>query len=160
MLTEDYWQRASLEEILRNELAPYDQGLEPRVVLEGPPLELSADLAVPMGIALHELTANAAKHGALSVRAGKVQVLWDVVHEGGQRKLDLEWTERGGPPVQQPHRRGFGSALLQRVLPVQCNAEVEFDLDKAGLRFRMKAPLSSTGLCRNTEEAPRSALGS
>jgi len=94
-----------------------------------------------MGMALHELTANAAKHGALSVRAGKVQVLWDVVSEDGRRKLDLEWTERGGPPVRQPHRRGFGSALLQRVLPVQCNAEVEFDLDKAGLRFRMKAPL-------------------
>ena len=141
MLTEDYWQTASLEEMLRNELDPYDQVAGQRVVLEGPPLELSADLAVPMGMALHELTANAAKHGALSVRAGKVQVLWDVVSEDGRRKLDLEWTERGGPPVRQPHRRGFGSALLQRVLPVQCNAEVEFDLDKAGLRFRMKAPL-------------------
>ncbi len=141
MLTEDYWQRASLEEMLRNELDPYDQGPEPRVVLGGPPLELSADLAVPTGMAVHELTATAAKHGALSIAAGQIQVHWDVVHEGGQRKLDLEWTERGGPPVQQPHRRGFGSALLQRVLPVQCNAEVEFDLDKAGLRFRMKAPL-------------------
>jgi two-component sensor histidine kinase len=141
MLTEDYWQRASLEEILRNELAPYDQGPEPRVVLEGPPLELSADLAVPMGMALHELTTNAVKHGALSVPAGRVRVVWDVVHEGGQRKLDLEWTECGGPPVRQPRRTGFGSILLKRVLPAQCDAAVEFELAKAGVRFRMRAPL-------------------
>src|ERR671912_200970 len=100
LLTEDYWQTASLEEMLRNELDRYDQGTGQGVFFEGPPLELSADLAVPMGMALHELTANAAKHGALSVRAGQIQVLWDVVHEGGRRKLDLEWTERGGPPVR------------------------------------------------------------
>ena len=92
-------------------------------------------------MALHELTANAAKHGALSVPAGQIQVLWDVVHESGQRKLDLEWTERGGPPVQQPRRMGFGSPLLQRVLPALCDAAVEFDLAKAGVRFRMRAPL-------------------
>jgi two-component sensor histidine kinase len=107
MLMEDYWQRASLEEMLRNELDSYDQVAGQRVILEGPSLELSADLAVQMGMALHELTASAAKHGALSVRAGKDQVLWGVVREDGRRKLDLEWTERGGPPVRQPHRRGF-----------------------------------------------------
>jgi two-component sensor histidine kinase len=129
MLTEDYWQTASLEEMLRNELNPYDKGAGQRFVLEGPPLELSADLPFPTGMALHELTANAAKHGALSVRAGQVQVLWDVVHEGGQRKLDLEWTERGGPPVRLPHRRGFGSALLQRVLP--CSAMLRWSTNSA-----------------------------
>src|SRR3712207_35774 len=94
-----------------------------------------------MGMALHELTTNAAKHGALSVAVGQVRVVWDVLHEDGQRKLDLEWTERGGPPVRQPPRKGFGSTLLQRVLPAQCDADVEYELGKAGLRFRMRAPL-------------------
>ena len=104
-------------------------------------MELSADLAVPTGMALHELTSNAVKYGALSVSAGRVRVIWDVVKEDGKRKLELEWTECGGPPVEGARRIGFGSTLLQRVLPVQCDAEVNYVLDRAGLRFRMKAPL-------------------
>ena len=59
----------------------------------------------------------------------------------GVRKLHLKWAEHGGPPVNQPRHRGFGSTLLQRVLPMQCNAKVEVTYDKAGLRFRMDAPL-------------------
>ena len=66
LLTDDYWQTAPLREMLRLELAPYDDGTEGRITLEGPPVELAADLAVPTGMAIHELSANAAKHGALS----------------------------------------------------------------------------------------------
>jgi two-component sensor histidine kinase len=58
----------------------------------------------------------------------------------GVRKLHLQWIEIGGPPVAEPRHQGFGSTLLQRVLPMQCNAEVEVRYDKAGLRFDMVAP--------------------
>jgi len=111
------------------------------VVLEGPPVELSADLAVPTGMAIHELSANAAKHGALSTPAGRLQVRWDIIHEDGARKLSLDWSENGGPPEQERPTPGFGSTLLGRVLGLQCNAEVTFSLDESGFRFRMVAPL-------------------
>jgi len=84
---------------------------------------------------------NAAKYGALSTPAGRLQVRWDIIHEEGARKLSLEWTENGGPPAQERPTPGFGSTLLRRVLGVQCNAEVTFQLDESGLRFRMVAPL-------------------
>jgi len=132
LLTEDYWQTASVREMLRTELEPYDDGSGHRIVLSGPSLELSADLAIPTGMAIHELATNAVTHGALSVPGGRVAVVWDVERdEDGRRMLCLEWAERDGPPVEPPSRRGFGSTLLERVLPAQCSAEVALGLTSA-----------------------------
>jgi two-component sensor histidine kinase len=141
LLTEDYWQTASLHEILKAELAPYDNQDARRIGLEGPMVELSADLAVPTGMAIHELTTNAAKYGALSVPQGKVEVTWDVTTSQERRTLRLEWVERNGPKVEKPQRKGFGSTLLQRVLTTQCSAEIRFEFEPEGLRFCMNAPL-------------------
>jgi two-component sensor histidine kinase len=141
LLTEDYWQTAPLREIALSELKPFAESRRPRFMLIGPPVELSADLAVPVGMALHELTTNAICHGALSVPDGHVEVRWSVDEVEGVRKLHLEWRERGGPPVGEPQHQGFGTTLLQRVLPMQCKAEVEVQYDPQGLRFRMQAPL-------------------
>lgn len=141
LLTEDYWQTAPLREIALNELRPFAESRQPRFMLIGPPVELSADLAVPVGMALHELTTNAVRYGALSVPTGHVRVQWRVSENEGGRRLHLEWQEFGGPPVAEPQHQGFGSTLLQRVLPMQCHAVVEVEYDPVGLRFRMSAPL-------------------
>ena len=141
LLTEDYWQMASLREMLRTELAAFDDGSGHRIALSGPPVELSADLAVPTSMALHELASNAVRYGALSVPKGRVLVTWEVVQANQQRRLRLEWMERDGPPVEEPKRRGFGSALLRRVLTTQCHADVHFAFEAAGMRFVMEAPL-------------------
>jgi two-component sensor histidine kinase len=141
LLTEDYWQTAPLREIALNELKPFAEGRQPRFMLIGPPVELSADLAVPVGMALHELTTNAVRYGALSAQGGHVEVRWSVGETEGVRKLHLEWREFGGPPVSEPKHQGFGSTLLQRVLPMQCKAEVEVQYTREGLQFQMDAPL-------------------
>ena len=141
LLTEDYWQTALLREIALNELKPFAESRQPRFMLLGPAVELSADLAVPVGMALHELTTNAVQYGALSVPTGYVRVQWSVGETEGVRKLHLEWREFGGPAVSEPQHQGFGSTLLQRVLPMQCHAEVEVRYDRTGLRFQMSAPL-------------------
>jgi two-component sensor histidine kinase len=141
LLTEDYWQTAPLREIATAELKPFADARQPRYMLIGPPVELSADLAVPVGMALHELTTNAVRYGALSVPGGYIQLKWDVRRTADGRWLHLEWREFGGPPVETPQRRGFGSTLLQRVLPLQCNASVEIDYSPEGLQFCMDAPM-------------------
>jgi two-component sensor histidine kinase len=141
LLTEDYWQTATLREIILNELKPFAESQQPRFMLIGPHVELSADLAVPVGMAVHELTTNAVRYGALSVPTGYVRVQWSVEEDGGVRKLHLEWREFSGPPVSQPQHQGFGTTLLQRVLPMQCRAEVEVQYDQEGLQFQMDAPL-------------------
>ncbi|GJD54733.1 sensor histidine kinase [Methylobacterium dankookense] len=144
LLTEDYWQQAQLREMLENELGPYNDADGTRVRLDGPRIELVADLAVPTGMAIHELTTNAAKHGALSAPQGRIAVTWDVRRSDASRVLLLDWTETGGPPVLPPTRKGFGSTLLERVLKVQCEANITFEYRPEGLHFHMEAPIPST----------------
>ena len=141
LLTEDYWQTAPLIEMFRNELAHYDDGAQQRISLEGPSVELSADLAVPIGMAVHELTTNAAKHGALSAPGGQISVAWTVSDLAAWLRLAIEWVERGGPPVEQPRRKGFGSTLLHRVLTHQCHATIRIAYDHEGLSCHMDIPL-------------------
>ena len=141
LLTEDYWQTAPLIEMFRNELAHYDDGGAARISLDGPPVELSADLAVPIGMAVHELTTNAAKHGALSVPGGQIAVAWKIRDGEAERRLAIDWVERGGPPVEQPRRKGFGSTLLHRVLTHQCHAKINIAYDPEGLSCHMDIPL-------------------
>jgi two-component sensor histidine kinase len=144
LLTEDYWQTASLSEMLKNELGHYDSDTGQRIVLQGASVELPADCAVPLGMAFHELTTNAAKYGSLSVPDGQVIVTWKVRQPDGQRRLDIVWREHGGPPVEQPRRKGFGSTLLRRVLVDQCNATIEIDYAREGLSCRIDMPLIET----------------
>lgn len=141
LLTEDYWQTAPLIGMFRNELAHYDDGAKRRITLDGPPVELSADLAVPIGMAVHELTTNAAKHGALSAPGGQVSVAWKVRELEAGRRLAIAWVERGGPPVERPSRKGFGSTLLHRVLTHQCHATINMAYDPEGLSCHMDIPL-------------------
>jgi two-component sensor histidine kinase/putative methionine-R-sulfoxide reductase with GAF domain len=144
LLTEALWQTASLREILEKELIPYNDARGERIELEGPDVKLPSEIAVPIGMAIHELTTNAAKYGALSMRSGKVSVMWSVYGEGDDKRLSLSWVERGGPRVAQPGRQGFGSRLLHRVLTTQLNAEVKVDYDPTGLRVSIDAPIKAT----------------
>lgn len=146
LLTEDYWQTAPLEDLLRNELGPYNDAGEARIVLEGPEVELAADLAVPTGMAIHELTTNAAKHGALTQPEGQIRVSWSVERGDAKRTLHFDWIESGGPAVAPPQRKGFGSTLLQRVLAQQCDAAVTIDYAATGLHFHMELPLAEERL--------------
>ena len=141
LLTEDYWQTAPLRELVLKELQPFAEETQPRYTLNGPEVELSADLAVPVGMALHELTINAAKYGALSAPGGVVEVTWGLRTVDGVRKVHLEWQERGGPPSRAPEREGFGSTLLRKVLPMQTKADVVVEFNDDGLRCRIEAPL-------------------
>ena len=141
LLTEDYWQQAPLHDMLMNELGPYNDSEGSRIILDGPRVDLIGDLAVPTGMAIHELTTNAAKHGALSVPEGRIRITWSVEAEAGRQVLCLDWTETGGPLTKPPTRKGFGSTLLQRVLKVQCEADLAFEYRPTGLRFTMRAPL-------------------
>lgn len=146
VLTGDTWQMASLRDLLANELKPYaDSDLDgmpdARVTLIGPGVELASEIAVPIGMAIHELTTNAAKYGALSTRSGRVAVTWSVEPDEACGTLVFEWRESGGPAVQPPTRQGFGSRLLQRVLTTQVRAAVSMDYRLDGFHLAMRAPL-------------------
>ncbi|MDQ4137176.1 MAG: PAS domain S-box protein [Pseudomonadota bacterium] len=147
LLTEHYWQAATLHDLLASQLGPYKDGRVQQVTLDGPAVELPSEIAVPVSMAIHELTTNAAKHGSLSVEGGHLAVTWTVLgEEGGEqgevRLLRLEWRERNGPPVTPPTREGFGTRLLERVLSAQARAKVTVDYSPDGLTFLADIPLA------------------
>lgn len=146
VLTEATWQTASLRNLLANELRPYAEaeaegGADGRVTFEGPDIELPSEMAVPVGMAIHELTTNAAKYGALSNRRGRVAVRWSLEPGGKAGILHFAWRESEGPAVQAPRRQGFGTRLLQRVLTTQVQAEVTTDYAPDGFALTMVAPI-------------------
>lgn len=142
VLTEATWQTASLRDLLASELMPYaesetDTSPDLRIALDGPSVDLPSDIAVPIGMAIHELTTNAAKYGALSTGRGRIAITWGV--EAGV--LHLDWRESGGPVVAPPTRQGFGSRLLQRVLTAQVQATITTDYAPEGFHLTLAAPM-------------------
>jgi PAS domain S-box-containing protein len=128
-------------DLLHNELDAFDDGSDGRITLSGPEVYLSSQLAVSLGMAVHELTTNAAKYGSLSVYGGKIDVTWSTTIEAKRRTLDFDWVESGGPPVSPPKRQGFGSRLLEFVLPGQIQAKATIDYRRDGVRMHCSVPL-------------------
>jgi two-component sensor histidine kinase len=95
------------------------------VRVSGPPVAFSAKYALTLGMAIHELATNAAKHGALSTQAGSVDVAWQVDPQHSQ--LRICWAQAGGPSVSAPESSGFGRLLLERALASDMGGDVELD---------------------------------
>ena len=141
LLLSDEERAVSFAHVLRSELGAFDDGSHERIVLSGPDVPLTSQLAVSLGMAIHELTTNAAKYGSLSVYGGKVEVNWSVTIGATRRTLSFDWAESGGPPVTQPQRQGFGSRLLAYVLPGQIQARSRIDFASNGVRVHCELPL-------------------
>ena len=114
LLSSNRWRGADLETLVEEELRPYtlDEG-EGRVHAGGPPMPLSPAEAEEIAMAIHELATNAAKYGAFSKPAGRVEVTW-ARDDAGDRHI--RWQEDGGPPVIKPDRQGMGTRLIERAL--------------------------------------------
>jgi two-component system CheB/CheR fusion protein len=137
LLVESDWKGADVGALARQQLQPYVPANSKRIQIEGPPVTLTADMATPFGLVLHELATNAAKHGALSGRNGTVALNWSVT--GNKKKvLKFTWRERGGPKVKQPKRTGFGSALIDQGIP---GASVKRDFRPDGIACIIELPL-------------------
>jgi two-component sensor histidine kinase len=141
LLVEGQATAASLRAMIEGEVEAHSGGH--RIALDGPDVTLPSQVAVAVGMALHELITNAVKYGALSVPAGHVDLRWAVKTGDDGNRLLMEWTENGGPVVRKPERRGFGSALLERVLSPELNGEVAVDYRPEGVRARIEARLGA-----------------
>ena len=141
LLTRRDWTRASLRQVLENELSPYRNGQE-HVTLIGAEVELPPRYVLALGMTAHELTTNAAKYGALSTQTGRVDVDWRTARMAdGERRLIIQWRERGGPRVSEPSRRGFGSRLITGGIARELAGEVRLEFAPDGLRCTIDVPL-------------------
>ena len=143
LVSDNGWQTVPLRELAIEELAPVMSDGGHDVVLDGPEILVAPRQALAIGMALHELTTNAVKHGALSVPEGKVRVQWSIRDHDGQERLTLEWIESGGPLVHPPTRRGFGVTLIERGLAHDLGGTVRVEFRPEGLLAQIEAPLAA-----------------
>jgi two-component sensor histidine kinase len=146
VLTARRWSGANLRELAEQAAAPYARldGAAP-FDLEGPEVSLPPKTAIALALAFHELATNAGKYGALSTPAGRVRLTWSVSEAEGERRLHLEWRETGGPPVEPPKRRGFGTRLIERGLGSELQGTVRLEYRPDGLVCTVEAHLPDGG---------------
>jgi PAS domain S-box-containing protein len=140
LLVRESWHGVSVAELVRAQLAAFSQPEAGRIELKGPVIVLKPAAAQSLGLALHELTANAARFGALSVPEGKVAIAWTRERAGEDEQLVLDWNEQFGPPVKAPRKKGFGSTAIERQLAHALDAEVSLNFNREGLRCRIAIP--------------------
>lgn len=137
LLTQSEWSNANIRDVFEAELAPFLGGEGPVITLFGPPINLSPNVALSLGLAVHELATNAAKYGALSASDGHVAISWQVVTD---ERAEIIWLESGGPPVVPPSDRGFGLELLESIV-AQEMSESRIEFRPTGLYCRLTLPI-------------------
>jgi two-component sensor histidine kinase len=138
LITEGGWQSIPIMELLYVVMGPYLD----RVSFSGPNIDLEPDPIFSLSAALHELAANASKHGSLSRPKGQLELNWTVSRTNRGMTLILDWIEKNGPPARRPRRLGFGSRLVSMVIERQLNGEVQRAFSRSGLAVHLVVPLT------------------
>src|SRR5262245_2238176 len=139
LLSHRAWRGVSLAELLRRELAPYDEAGNIQIL--GPEVTLSAEAGPAIATVIHELTTNAAKYGALSKREGRVLVQCNWRRNGNApESLSLEWRETAGPSIAVPTKSGYGTSVIRDLVPYELGGSVDLVLAPEGVRCRVEIP--------------------
>ncbi|WP_117193350.1 sensor histidine kinase [Rhizobium terrae] len=140
LLAGEGWQGAGFSELVR-EVTSFSVPRSERIEIGGPDIRLKPARAQTLALVLKELSLNALEFGAWSNAAGKVSIHWQIAEKEGQRFLDLEWRESGGPPVEEPARRGFGSRLILNLLPHEAAGSSELRFAPGGVTAWISLPV-------------------
>lgn len=127
---------------MKNELEIFEDGDGQRIVLPGPEVMISAHVSVSFAMAVHELTTNALKYGALSVLGGVLSV----TRSFGDTRLMMKWDECNVPISEQTARVGFSSQLLQRLLPQQLGTSLDMKFAREGLKVAISIDMGDAFL--------------
>ncbi len=147
-VAESRWSGADIRALVAADIEVFSE-VGGRMTAEGDSVWVSPAAAQVLAIVLHELSTNAAKHGALSAEAGSVAIRW---HRNAGGDLCLHWTEAGGPAVAEPSRRGFGTQIVERSVPDQLGGSAEATWSPFGFRSTFVVPAAHV-----VDPAPRAA---
>jgi two-component sensor histidine kinase/CheY-like chemotaxis protein len=140
LLMQISWSSASLTHTLSGATEPYDNQGTRRFHFNGPDIRITSGAVIALAMTLNELCTNTIKFGALSNANGRVEIAWTLDEE--KQRMRLTWTERGGPPVEHPTRRSFGTRMMQS-LGQQLNGTVQLNYEPSGFVYFLDVPLIS-----------------
>ncbi|MEA2793532.1 MAG: hypothetical protein QOI87_912 [Bradyrhizobium sp.] len=140
LLLQARWANASLEHTIRGATEPYVTIGSGRISIQGPDIRITSGAVIALAMTLNELCTNTTKFGALSVPAGRIEIVWKI--DEAMQRLHLTWSEKNGPIVHAPSRQSFGTRLIGS-LGQQLKGEVELAYDPTGFVYGLNVPMAS-----------------
>jgi two-component sensor histidine kinase/CheY-like chemotaxis protein len=140
LLLQARWANADFANTIRGATAPYDNEGAGRFSIAGPDIKITSGAVIALAMTLNELCTNTTKFGALSVPSGSIDIAWKI--DDGQERLQLTWSEKGGPSVCAPSRQSFGTRLIGS-LGQQLKGQVKLAYDPSGFVYTLGVPMSS-----------------
>jgi light-regulated signal transduction histidine kinase (bacteriophytochrome) len=145
------WAPVALRSLVESEAGAYLGARASRVRMAGPDVALDPKAFATLALVVHEMMTNSAKYGALADSTGQVEVVWKL-DQGST--LTIDWKESGGPPVQPPSRRGFGTTIIERSVPFDLKGDAEIRFDLLGVQARFVIPANYVQLMPSLAAAP------
>jgi two-component sensor histidine kinase len=139
LLLDTNWAATKIGAIVGAAVEPFNALANKRFIVNAADIDVKPEAVLPIGLVLNELCTNAVKYGALSNPAGRVKIDASAVGDS----FVLTWEEHGGPPVEKPTRRSFGSTLIEHAFVAQLQGRASLVFDPSGVRYRLATALSS-----------------
>jgi two-component sensor histidine kinase/CheY-like chemotaxis protein len=140
LLMQVSWSNASLTHTFSGATEPYESQGARRFYFNGPDIRITSGAVIALAMTFNELCTNTTKFGALSNPAGRVEIAWTI--DEMKQRLRIVWTERGGPAVEPPRRRSFGTRMMES-LGQQLNGRVHLAYEPSGFVYSLDVPLGS-----------------
>ncbi|WP_082560958.1 PAS domain S-box protein [Devosia sp. Root685] len=146
LLVNSDWSGASLLELIHHHVGVF--GHEQLVTISGPLVTLNSNAVQHLGMAIHELGTNSAKYGVLAQGLGAISIDWKIGEdEDGNRILDLVWREElletVAARLESPSRRGFGSVVVERVVPLALSGKATLERQPKRVIWSLRARLDA-----------------
>lgn len=158
ILVDESWRGASIDELVASQLGHVLEKTDDRLDEGGDRVMLKPEAAQNVALALHELATNAAKYGALSSPDGRVAVHWRLrapePEAGKGETFEITWHEKGGPPVAEPKRKGFGRMMIERLVPRAIDGTSELVFEPDGIRWTLRFPTDYLAEIEERRPAP------
>jgi two-component sensor histidine kinase/DNA-binding response OmpR family regulator len=140
LLLQARWANASLDQTIHGATEPYVSIGSGRISIAGPDIRITSGAVIALAMTLNELCTNTTKFGALSVPAGRIEIVWKI--DEAKQRLHLTWSEKNGPPVHAPSRQSFGTRLIGS-LGHQLKGQVNLAYDASGFVYTLDVPMAS-----------------
>ncbi|RYI34535.1 MAG: PAS domain S-box protein [Acetobacteraceae bacterium] len=126
------WDRMSISEVIALQLQHGHGDIADQITIQGPEVLLGSSEAQMLSMAIHELTTNSLKYGALRDARGRLQVSWTTDAVQG---FVLDWIESGVSDLAPSGRSGFGSMILDKIVPTQLGGTARRQIGPDGLHY-------------------------
>lgn len=158
LLVRTGWTGVDLNDLVLSQLAHLEGMIPSRIVVSGPPVMLRPAAAQAIGMAIHELSTNAVKYGALSNTQGKVKLNWETTKQTTDvpAQIKISWAECAGPPVNPPSGKGFGYSVMVTTCEHLFECDVQLDYSRDGVKWILEADLDKLRASTSAKPALRS----